>query len=523
MSSTIPANGNPFAPVTRSPAEFDGEIPFRSTSALTPTRPLLSGHSAHASQSQSYHCASTQARLDGSLQELSPTAWPFYSPRARGATTYPHPSVTRSHGAITDEDMSAALLSPFVPKKALAVDFQSIDHSPVVSDMTTRTSLAQSEVPKHYMKDSNSPHPSRFGMEEWPGMSETWDAVSPSPPRSTWMASPAGGIFHPSPRRYNAPGVLELDVGLFNKPEQGLSPIAPLVAPSSCMCVRLTPFCRENNAVKDFDRERSDDEHRTDNLLVLGVEGRDPATLPKTFGLNLRYTDPTIIAGAFASPSRGRNSPGGHLTSPLSPTFAPACDSIVTTPQQPQLTFVPFQTPHFYLQQARSTNTSPTQGRTICPRTHQKTDRYAEDLVAYAAKMDDAEMPLSSARILLFDSNDFQQDRTSSLQYDSSGGSTAGNSPPDFRWTEPVHVGEVAMHPSSEPSEETLDSTSPWSSRLMEVPPLNVRASGGYGQTGEVDGGEIRRDTVLKWDAARSYLEPEEQSRERSRMPVHND
>ncbi|KAG9049943.1 hypothetical protein FS837_008529 [Tulasnella sp. UAMH 9824] len=254
------------------------------------------------------------------------------------------------------------------------------------------------------------------------------------------------------------------------------------------MDVRLTPSFRENKTVKDVNRELSDDEHRTDNLLGLNVEGRDPATHPEAFGLNLRYTDPTIIAGAFTSPSRGRNPPGGHLTAPLSPTIAPPCDSIVTTPQQPELTFVPFQTPHFYFQPARSTDTSPTRRRAICPGTHEKTDRYAEELVAYAAEMNRTEMPLSSAQRLLFDSNIFQRDRTASLQTDSSGGSTAKNSPPDFRWTETAHLGEAAMEPSSDPSEETLDSTSPWSSRLMEVPPTIIRASEEYGQTFEVDG-----------------------------------
>ncbi|KAG8924353.1 hypothetical protein FRC00_005214, partial [Tulasnella sp. 408] len=62
----------------------------------------------------------------------------------------------------------------------------------------------------------------------------------------------------------------------------------------------------------------------------------------------------------------------------------------------------------------------------------------------------------------------------------------------------PVHVGEVAMNPSSEPSEETLDSMSPWSSRLMEVPTIDVRVLEEYGQIVEVDGQEIHRDTVLE-------------------------
>ncbi|KIO30307.1 hypothetical protein M407DRAFT_20577 [Tulasnella calospora MUT 4182] len=470
-SSSMTESGDPFPPAMPSPTELNDGMPFRSPLAPTPTRPLLSGHSIHASQAQSYQGVSTQAHLDEPSQELFPTAWPFCLPEARGATDYTAPPMTSNHSTNIDDDLSTFFLSPFVPKTALAVDFQSIDHSPVVSDLTTSTLPAHSKVLKHSMNEENSPCTSRFGIDEWPGVGETPGVVSPSPPRDTCMASPTAKLFHPSPRRYKVPGVLEFELGSFDIPEQALTPIVP-----------------EGNAARNFDQPPSDDGASAHTLLGLVVKGRHPGTLPPTFGLNLKYTDPTTIARAFASPDGDWDPPAGHVTSPLSPTIAPDCDFFVTTPHRPQLNFVPFQTPHFYCQQARSNVIIPTQGGATSPRIHEKTDRYAEELVAYAAKMNRAETPLPSAQKLLFHSNGVQRDRNFSLRYESSGGSTAENSPPEFRRRGPVRDGEAAMNPSSELSEGTFDSTSPWSSRLMELPQTNVRASEGRGQTIEVDG-----------------------------------
>ncbi|KAG8948514.1 hypothetical protein FRC04_009724 [Tulasnella sp. 424] len=447
-SSAIIENGDLFAPATSSLASTGLEVMAgpgygvaRPQAPISP-RPRLLGNSGHASQTQSYQDTSAKSLFERTLQELPPSAWPYCSPgpAARGTTD------------------------------SLAVEFESMNHSPVISDYATSTSPSRSERPRDSMRGQEIPSSSRLGVEEWPKIGGISDRAFAPLPISARLTFSATEIHHPSPRR-NAPVFLESGGGMQSKPEYGLNRTAALAPTSSPMDVEPIPVSEEFNNARGFNRVPSKDGNTVYPFRELNVAGSPSPTFLAVSDPNTRYTN-------SVSPGRRINKVEGHLLSPFSSKVAMDDDFLLTTPRrQPGSNFLPFQTPNSRFQEAsQSPLQSSMHGFAESPTILRKTDRYADELVAYAAKMSTESMPFSSPRKLLYHSDWAQQTREPPFQRDSSVEWVTGESLP--RWTRPVRDGG-AIDPLSGPNKDIPARSSSLTAHLARLPLTNPWISEG--------------------------------------------
>lgn len=456
-------------------------------------RPRLLGDSDHASQTKSHQDTSAKSFLEGALQELPPSAWPYCSPRpaGRGTTDCTRSPLTRNHSPNTGDDTSSFCFSPFIPQTALVVEFESMNHSPVVSDYATSTSPSRSERPRDPIGEQKIPSFLRLGLEEWPKIGGISDRAFAPLPISTRLTFSATEIHHPSPRR-NAPLFLDSRGGIPSKPEYGSNHTGTLAPTSSPMDVEPIPVSEEFNNARSSNSAPSKDGSTVCPSLEPIVTASPAPTFLAMSGPNTRYPN-------FVSPDRRKNTLEGHLLSPFSSKVAMDDDFLLTTPRrQPGSNFLPFQTPNPRFQEAsQSFLQSSMHGFADSPTTLRKTDRYADELVAYAAKMSTESMPFSSPRKLLYHSDWAQQTREPPSQRDSSVEWVTGESLP--RWTRLVRDGG-AIDPLSGADEDIPARSSPLTAHLTRLPLTNPWVSEGTEYMAEDD----CEESVRSWNEMHS-------------------
>ncbi|KAG9008463.1 hypothetical protein FRB90_008856 [Tulasnella sp. 427] len=409
-------------------SEMDHQTPFRPHTSL-------SSHQTQAPEAPAFYRGSPTIYMEDSLREAPPSTWPFRwpGPGVRYATAETSGRATPSSMSNAKRCSSTHCLSPLPSLDDLGVEFESLDHSPVVSDYTSSTFSTHLEIPT---LRRNSP----------PYWRNTSRSALPPPHLN---ASQVPVLLSPSSSRLETPL------------KEGTASAIPI----SLMNVDLLPSYEENDNEQDDCSPIPLDGSIVPAELEPGIERRDLASHPGLTGLNLRHTGSSPFRAAPASLNRIRGrTPIGRLLSP----FLPMTEShryMTSTPslQRQDTIFIPFRTP---LKRSSAdfdwSRRTPQAGRNSGVAMN---DRYTEDIIAYAASINPTETLISPAGPSLFQPSEAQRDQHPPFEWQWHA--------PQPSYTEQERV-EGANHPSLESINKTLQGSSPWFSRLGTCSPADT-------------------------------------------------